>query len=237
MYLIDMKLSGERTTTVEALLGLLSLGPMSGYQMRQLIDSSIGNFWQESYGQIYPTLKRLRAEGLVEMRDGAGRGRVESKVYALTDAGRERLGEWLRTESVPQVPRNELLLKIFFGGLVPPAVVREQVRAFRELHMGELRRFEAIETEMRTERGSDPRMPFWLITLRYGQAESRALVAWCEQTLETIGEIEAAKGQGETLPGSDAVAESVGLAKAVNMAEAAVMAAASLARLTISDSD
>ena len=59
-----MKLEGG--STPNALLGLLSLGPMSGYDIRQLIPRSIGYFWNESYGQIYPGLKRLAAAGLVE---------------------------------------------------------------------------------------------------------------------------------------------------------------------------
>ena len=52
--------------TAKALLGLLSIGPMSGYDLRQLIPWSIGQFWNESYGQIYPALKQMTADGLVE---------------------------------------------------------------------------------------------------------------------------------------------------------------------------
>src|SRR6267378_1332508 len=47
----------EGGATPNALLGLLSLGSMSGYDIRQLISQSIGHFWSESYGQIYPGLK------------------------------------------------------------------------------------------------------------------------------------------------------------------------------------
>ena len=40
------------SATGKALLGLLSIAPMSGYDIRQLIPWSIGQFWSESYGQI-----------------------------------------------------------------------------------------------------------------------------------------------------------------------------------------
>ena len=56
-----MKMEGGATPN--ALLGLLSLRPMSGYDIRQVISESIGYFWSESYGQIYPGLEaadRLR---------------------------------------------------------------------------------------------------------------------------------------------------------------------------------
>ena len=41
-----------------AVLGMLATGPKSGYDIKQTIETSIGHFWNESYGQIYPILKR-----------------------------------------------------------------------------------------------------------------------------------------------------------------------------------
>src|ERR1035441_9620557 len=53
-----------RNRTAYVLLGLLSIEPnQSGYDLRKAIESSVGYFWGESYGQIYPTLKRLAAGG------------------------------------------------------------------------------------------------------------------------------------------------------------------------------
>ena len=100
----------EGTTTAEALLGMLSLCPMSGYELRKLIGESIGNFWAESYGQIYPTLKRLEKAELVRSAEGE---RAGSKVYSLTEAGSARLREWLGVAPKRQVPRSDLLLKLF----------------------------------------------------------------------------------------------------------------------------
>lgn len=173
---------------------MLSLGPMSGYAMRQLMDWSTGNFWQESYGQIYPTLKRLGEEGFVELEgradveggertQGQGRTGRESKVYRLTEAGQERLNAWLRSPSRPQVARNELLLKIFFSGLAPVEVVRGQVQAFCEGQERDLALYAAIEARLRREAATDKRLPLWLMTLKYGQAESRAMVSWAEEAL------------------------------------------------------
>ena len=55
----------SRSTSRYALLGMLSIRPMSGYDIKKLIEASISNFWTESYGQIYPILKTLVAEKLV----------------------------------------------------------------------------------------------------------------------------------------------------------------------------
>src|SRR5580700_9952877 len=99
-----MKIGGGATPS--ALLGLLSLGPMSGYDIRQLIQQSIGHFWSESYGQIYPGLKRLEAVGLVAKKTERKHGSPDRYVYSLTADGRDRLREWLKLPVAEEVPRN-----------------------------------------------------------------------------------------------------------------------------------
>src|ERR1700733_2055620 len=56
------------SSSMEVLLGLLTIESMSGYDLGLTIRSSVGHFWNESYGQIYPNLKKLAAEGFVSSR-------------------------------------------------------------------------------------------------------------------------------------------------------------------------
>ena len=182
---------GERTTTAEALLGLLSMGPMSGYAIRQRIEESIGNFWSESYGQIYPALKRLVQDGLAELAPEKGHaGRPERKVYRLTAAGRTRLRAWLKTPSTGRVPRNEMLLKLFFAGQSGTGTARAQVEAFREEVEASLARYGVIQRRFASEYGRYADAPFWRMTLEYGVAEGRGLLGWCERTLEQLRRME-----------------------------------------------
>ena len=65
-----------------------------------------------------------------------------------------------------EVPRNELLLKLFFGAHVSPGVNREHVQAYLELHQEKVsRRMRAIAKRLRKEQANDPQLPFWLMTL------------------------------------------------------------------------
>ena len=63
-----------------AILGMLSISPMSGYDIKKEVETSISNFWTESYGQIYPVLKSLIAEKFVtkSVESEAGKGSVFS---------------------------------------------------------------------------------------------------------------------------------------------------------------
>ena len=49
-----------------AILGFLAQRPMSGYDIKRSVEESVDNFWSESFGQIYPILRRLAEQGMVE---------------------------------------------------------------------------------------------------------------------------------------------------------------------------
>jgi len=187
----------EGGATPNALLGLLSIATMSGYDIRQLISQSIGHFWSESYGQIYPGLKRLAAAGLVVKKIKRGKGSPDRHVYSLTAEGREQLRRWLKVPVAREVPRNELLLKLFFGAQVPPNVSREHVQAYLELHQRELQTYAAIAKRLRKVEANDPQLPFWLMTLNMGRHRSAAMVKWCRETLAELEELGRRQKGGE----------------------------------------
>ena len=183
-----MKIEGGATQN--ALLGLLTMKPMSGYDIKALIPQSIGNFWSESYGQIYPSLKRLAGAGLVEKKTQRQKGKPDRHVYSLTEDGRARLRDWLKLPVVAEVPRHELLLKLFFGAHVSPGVSREHVTAFMEEHENALKVYSAVAKRLRKEEADDPQLPFWLMTLNFGRHRSAALVKWSRETLKALDELE-----------------------------------------------
>ena len=74
-----------RNQTSYLILGALSIeSNLSGYDIRKGVESSVGYFWRESYGQIYPTLKRLAAEGLIVASKSDSASRKGRQVYSLT---------------------------------------------------------------------------------------------------------------------------------------------------------
>lgn len=144
-------MSGELSTTSYVLLGMLAGGPRSGYDIKRVADHSTRFFWQISYGQIYPELKRLTDLGLAEL-DPDPRGGRQRNVYSLTQSGREALVEWLASAHPGSFEmRDELLLKLFFSGAASPQVRLEIVRQMRlreEATLAELRAIEPHAREM-----------------------------------------------------------------------------------------
>jgi DNA-binding PadR family transcriptional regulator len=169
-----------------AVLGILTFGPKSGYDIRKLFQLGPGHFWRESYGQIYPILRKLLAEGMVKQRVQQTAGRPARKVYSLTAKGRKALRDWLPAEPEPQSPRNELLLKLFFGRNAGKAACARHVKRARDRSLALRERYDGIESHLRARLKDDPDAVFQLITLRYGQRIVGSLIDWCDEALALL---------------------------------------------------
>ena len=100
-----------------ALLGLLADRPASGYDLLKLFDTSLATVWPATQSQIYTELTKLAHTGLITVAAEGPRGRKE---YALTEQGMAELRQWL-TETTPQRnTRSEILLRVFFLGVLTP---------------------------------------------------------------------------------------------------------------------
>ncbi len=176
------------TQTDLAVLAVLSIEPMTGYALRDAIRRHLGAFWSESFGQIYPTLARLRDDGLVAAGDGDRSG---SSVHSLTAAGRARLVELMREPPGSAPPRNGMLLRLFFGSVLGAAACRELVADARAQAIGMLEQLATARRETEAARVDLPQRPYWLMTISAGEHSARAAIAWADETLAAL----------DTLPG------------------------------------
>jgi PadR family transcriptional regulator AphA len=125
----------SQTLDVKTLcLGVLSHGPASGYDIKKYFEQTFSHFYLAGYGSIYPALAELAAAGLVAIEDRPHEGRPDRKVYALTEAGRERFLAALRETEPSHKVRSEFLVLMHFAHLLPPeriaAILDERVASF-----------------------------------------------------------------------------------------------------------
>jgi DNA-binding PadR family transcriptional regulator len=174
---------------MEVLLGLLEIEPMSGYDLGLNIRASVGHIWNESYGQIYPNLKRLAAEGFVTAKTERQKGKPDRRIYSVTKKGQERLAKWLAVEPQPEIARNELLLKVFFGAQVPAEVLIGFVERMVEREGAVLKELTRLEHEEIAQSQHYPGAPYWKMAARFGQMELKAHLRWAEETLDELHKI------------------------------------------------
>jgi DNA-binding PadR family transcriptional regulator len=163
------------TATECAVLGLLTKGERSGYDLAKKAEGSVGWVWSPARSQIYAVLPRLVRAGLARSRRVAQSGRPDKQVYRITTRGREAVREWLESSE----DREEtFLLRVFLGDLMSREALVALIERERELSRQRLAEFRAIE-----ESGPDYH-PY--LTLRWGLAYRRSIIRWADEVLREL---------------------------------------------------
>ncbi|MEU7875813.1 PadR family transcriptional regulator [Dactylosporangium sp. NPDC049140] len=114
-----MTVTGARTTTSYALLGLLAVRDWTTYELAKQVKRSLNWFWPRAERKLYDEPKRLVEQGLAtSVRELTGRrGRT---VYRITEQGRAALRDWLSEPPEPRSIEFEGMVKVFFADAGTP---------------------------------------------------------------------------------------------------------------------
>ncbi|KIL51081.1 PadR family transcriptional regulator [Jeotgalibacillus campisalis] len=169
--------------TPYVILGLLTTGCSTGYSIKQMIDKSLNHFWKISYGQIYPTLKKLVKEELATVSVTSQEDRPEKKEYKITARGKQELLTWLQNPIRElTTERNEVLLKIFFSRHQEIDNSIELLDHHYSMLLNRYNILVSIEKNVSTQSNNDEDSVYWIMTLDYGLKTTKAAMEWCEET-------------------------------------------------------
>jgi DNA-binding PadR family transcriptional regulator len=179
----------ELTATGKVILGMLAARPRSGYEIKQLVDSTARFFWAASYGQIYPELKKLEKAGLVTGADSS-QGARQRTTFKLTAEGRRAAREWIGQPPEVLETRDEGLLKLFFAGSIDgkraAEIARERAAISRQ-KAAELRAiWDAVDADGQPEGAATEPDIGSMTVLRYGIEASEWAAEWFERAAEDL---------------------------------------------------
>jgi DNA-binding PadR family transcriptional regulator len=168
--------------TEYAVLGLLTFGERSGYELDKLAGRSIGYFWRPAKSKIYAILPRLVERGFSESTTVTQSKRPDKQLYRITAEGSRALREWLDAdEPVRGVSRDGLLLKLFFGANADPESLRAQLLERQRRAEQQLAELEEIERTIDKDADFFP-----YLTLLHGLEDARSTIVWAEQALAAL---------------------------------------------------
>ena len=182
----------KANVTQYAVLGLLTMQPRSGYDIKRFVESTISHFWHESYRWIYTTLDQLEADGFVTGRT-EDRGERERVVYRIASKGRRALQDWLSEPPTQLRVRDELLLKILLGsggGRGATRHIKRHQEQMRTRH-AEIAELERSLTGLGFDTPTRQRLG---LTLDLSRRLTAAHLKWCDDALKTL-ETPASRGR------------------------------------------
>ena len=166
------------------LLGFLMQGDLTGYELKHLMERSVGFFFGASYGSIYPALKDLEEAGLVRSTRVVQSERPNKKVYAITQEGVAYFRGALDEPPAPDTFRSEFLMHLFFGHHHEPERLLELVRRYRDEHEQTIERLEEVAEEFR-----EVATPYQMMCLRSGLSHAEGQVGFLREIEEEIREL------------------------------------------------
>lgn len=119
-----------------ALFALLVVEPMTGYDLHKQFESSVGHVWHAPDSQIYPELKRMESEGLLEGEEIPWGPRGKKRQYHVTEEGKAAFRNWMDTPLEYARTRDPAHLKAAYMEWADPDAARAQLRAHITHHTG-----------------------------------------------------------------------------------------------------
>lgn len=175
-----------KNKSMYAILGILNLSPSTGYDIKKYSDKVLSGFWNENFGHIYPTLKKMLEDGMIEV---VFREENEKKVrYGITEKGKQELETWLLEETMQQPVRSEFMLKLLFSSSQPRENVIGMLVKYKEMHDKNIEKYQEMQKKL--DQGiqeiSKERVCFVRAVLRRGIISSEAVIRWCDETIEEL---------------------------------------------------
>jgi DNA-binding PadR family transcriptional regulator len=162
-------------------LGLLLEQPMSGYDIKQYLESLGWLVGSPSFGAIYPALHGLLEDGLVTLEIIAYESKPPRKIYSITPAGQQALDEWLHQPLLSGASSRAFVMRLLLAAHLSheglEAHLRQRHRRVTE-QLAALRR-----TIGQAEPPSDGRQG---LAFAYGMTIASAELAWLEELIATL---------------------------------------------------
>jgi DNA-binding PadR family transcriptional regulator len=187
-----------------ALLAILRVGPMSGYDLQKQFSNSVGHVWHAPDSQIYPELRKMESLGLIEGEEQTRGERGTRRIYHMTSAGDQSFLQWMVTPLEYQRVRDPAHLRAAYLETTTSAAARD----FFERHIaqwqselarwqGEIDRINAVVNPMLVRRlavtpDADRERTIAYKRFAYEGLVDRAQgeIAWARRGLELVGRMD-----------------------------------------------
>jgi DNA-binding PadR family transcriptional regulator len=177
-----------------AILASLLDASCSGYDLAKQFDSAVGCFWEASHQQIYRELARLETDGHVVAEKVEQATRPNKKLYHITSSGRDWLKTWIAQPASLSPLKDDLLVKLYAGHLVPRPILLAELHQHRQQHAERLNQYRA-RLEAHLQDDDSATQSFAYLAISHSIRAETAWLAWCDDAIALLEKSEKSRGQ------------------------------------------
>ena len=165
-----------------ALLGLLSQGPLHGYELRKRMSAIYGPFRALSFSVLYPQLRKMLVAELIKesFTDAGGLSRRSRIVYELTQKGKDKFAQLMQSASPDTFEDEGFEVRFAFFGPTPKT---NRVRILEGRHRKLVEKAELVRNDLaKIPEGIDAYLVEWR---RHSLDSAEREIAWLEKMIKT----------------------------------------------------
>lgn len=192
-----------------ALLAILTAKPMTGYDLVKYFDGTINYVWSAPHSQIYPELRRMERDGLLDVKIVPRGERAEKRVYEINEEGLGELRSWSTVLAGYQPERDVYRLRAAHFELSTYEAARRQLREHVNHYTKLMRDWQQLISDLearrvpllrerlhrRPESEHEAIVAFKQFAFRGEVTKAQAEIAWAEEGLELLDDLEARGAQ------------------------------------------
>jgi len=170
------------------LLGFLSEQEMSGYDLEKSFSNSIGFFWSAKISQVYRDLHTMEKAGWLQSSEIVQTGKLNKRVFRITDEGREELDNWLINYDMKNdfEIRIGILMRMYFASKRPKKETIVLLERFRMTCQKAIDALRNVHKELESYDIESMDLQYTEITLSYGEKYYSMQIEWCTEAIEKL---------------------------------------------------
>lgn len=173
------------------ILGLLTYGSMTGYELMKVFNESLTFFWNAQTSQIYRELDTIEKKGWVNSKYIVQEDKPNKKLFTISDKGKEELVRWVDKHSAKDMMkiRDSMTMRVFFGSEGDIDALKRELIEYRSINEHFLNSLKKVESELdyREQIAKKPgEKLYWLMGIKRGYKTAQSNMEWVDECLELL---------------------------------------------------
>lgn len=173
------------------ILGILHYGPKNGYELKKIIDNSIGLMWTANLSQIYRDLSDLKKRKLIDSKIEMQNDKPNKKIYTITSQGKTEFSRWMHKfpEKLYQTQRDDFMLRIFLGKYLDTKKIIHELIRFHDQQKTALTGLTHFITGLKQsnmDQIDEKDKLYWLLTAKRVMKNLNADIEWANESISEL---------------------------------------------------
>lgn len=166
----------------DIVLGILVDKPATGYEIKNQFSTIFSNFYNASFGSVYPILHKLDKEGKVSFEVVSQLGKPNKKVYSITTKGKKAFESYLQQPVESKKIKWDFMVRLFYSSQLDEQKRSALITSEINTRTDEIKELEALKLKLSRKQVD----PYKLFCLDIGIQQKQLFIDKLKEFCKTV---------------------------------------------------